>query len=148
MGANPRQILPVAQNVEIVHSVYLLFNRFKSGDLPVWKTRSPKTTTHQIKFRKQIVSLILGVGGTISFLPSSRIFQIDVKKQEYSIMKYLIKVVYVNGRIKVKENTAAHLWNGKDTVCRMASTGGLNLRRYKVFDNTCGKSICKNCLHV
>ena len=29
----------------------------------------------------------------------------------------------------------AHLWTGEDTVCRMASTGGLNRRRYLIAAN-------------
>jgi hypothetical protein len=44
-----------------------------------------------------------------------------------------------------KKNTAAHIWTGTDTYCRMFSTGGLNPGIKKVFDTTMGKRVCQMC---
>lgn len=39
----------------------------------------------------------------------------------------------------------AHIWNGQDTSCRMASTGGLILDKYVVLDDADGREICQMC---
>ena len=57
-------------------------------------------------------------------------------------MKYLIRRKKNNELGKI-----AHLWNGEDTYCRMASTNGLNIRNYKVFGSSMGKSICQMCVN-
>ncbi len=54
-------------------------------------------------------------------------------------MKYLYKN-HLDG--------AAHLWDDGDTYCRQFSTGGLNPRKYRVFDETGGRRICKMCNDV
>lgn len=48
---------------------------------------------------------------------------------------YLIR----KGKARVK-----HIWNGEDTRCRMASTNGLNLRRYQVVEQS-GLRLCQMC---
>ncbi len=46
-----------------------------------------------------------------------------------------------------KKRKVAHLWNGKDTVCRMATTGGLALAKYHVVDSVHpDEPICHMCL--
>jgi hypothetical protein len=40
----------------------------------------------------------------------------------------------------------AHYWNDGDTLCRMASTGGLKLSRYSLRESNDGKEICWMCL--
>ena len=53
-------------------------------------------------------------------------------------MKYLVRT---RGSRQV-----AHLWNGDDTLCRMASTGGLSLRKYQVVDSQPpGSKLCHMC---
>jgi len=52
-------------------------------------------------------------------------------------MNYLIRK---QGKSKV-----AHLWNDRDTYCRMASTGGLNLKKYKIINYLNGYRICTMC---
>lgn len=42
----------------------------------------------------------------------------------------------------------AHHWTGTDTVCRMASTGGLSMKRYLVVDATGTRPICQMCASV
>lgn len=51
-------------------------------------------------------------------------------------MKYLIRK---------KGGGKAHYWEGSDTRCRMASTGGLSRRKYVVTDNPNGRRICHMC---
>jgi hypothetical protein len=46
---------------------------------------------------------------------------------------------------KVGKKTAAHAWTGNDTLCRMASTGGLNPQRYKVESDFGDRKICHMC---
>ena len=58
-------------------------------------------------------------------------------------MRYLIRKKKAKSNDKIK----SHIWQGKDTACRMASTGGLVMRYYEVTnflrdDN----GICKNCI--
>lgn len=40
----------------------------------------------------------------------------------------------------------AHIWNGKDTVCRMYSTGGMNRSKFKQVVAT-SLPICVNCMN-
>ena len=42
----------------------------------------------------------------------------------------------------------AHIWNRYDTVCRMASTGGLNTKRYAIANDTRGFQLCSMCQKV
>lgn len=42
----------------------------------------------------------------------------------------------------------AHVWLGEDTACRMASTGGLNLKKYVKGNCPGSRTICKMCLAV
>jgi 5-methylcytosine-specific restriction endonuclease McrA len=47
---------------------------------------------------------------------------------------------------KGSKQCRAHLWNGKDTVCRMWSGGSLNRRKYECSDNLKdAQNICKVC---
>lgn len=39
----------------------------------------------------------------------------------------------------------AHIWLGKETACRLSSTGGLNPRRYMVADSPGNREICTMC---
>ncbi len=39
----------------------------------------------------------------------------------------------------------AHVWNGSDTLCRMASTGGLRLEKYVVSERMDGLVFCSMC---
>jgi hypothetical protein len=52
-------------------------------------------------------------------------------------MQYLL-----NPRKKI---SAAHLWLGNDTACKMYSTGGLRPERQKIFDTPMEKKICLMC---
>lgn len=42
----------------------------------------------------------------------------------------------------------AHLWLGSDTACKMASTGGLSLKKYMICNDYFGLSICQMCRNV
>ncbi len=55
-------------------------------------------------------------------------------------MKWLVR--------KSRKKTAIHLWTGEDTLCRMASTGGLDLERYVIVSDDCGRNSCHMCLVV
>lgn len=46
-----------------------------------------------------------------------------------------------------KRKSKAHFWNGKDTACKMWSTGGMNQRRdgYVILTDHHGKEICNMC---
>jgi hypothetical protein len=46
---------------------------------------------------------------------------------------------------KLHRKKAAHIWTGRDTLCRMASTGGLNRKRYEVSDDPGERFICQIC---
>jgi hypothetical protein len=51
-------------------------------------------------------------------------------------------------RGKGKKN-AAHYWDGKDTACRMWSTGGMNQgRKWSVHDDPGEHPICTMCANV
>lgn len=52
-------------------------------------------------------------------------------------MRYLIR--------KRGEKVKAHYWDGMDTACRMASTGGLKMDGFAVTDSPMGKQICHMC---
>jgi len=47
--------------------------------------------------------------------------------------------------VRKRPTGKAHYWEGIDTLCRMASTGGLQLRRYKVAANSGGRPVCHMC---
>jgi hypothetical protein len=47
-----------------------------------------------------------------------------------------------------KNNRPAHIWIGSDTACRMASTGGLNIRRYTIADTRGSRDVCFMCRKV
>jgi hypothetical protein len=42
-------------------------------------------------------------------------------------------------------NGPIHIWNGRDTACRMASTGGLKLTGYEVCDVPGDRELCQMC---
>ena len=44
-----------------------------------------------------------------------------------------------------KGKKRAHIWIGRDTACRMASTGGLSMRKYMVADSPDERSVCYMC---
>jgi hypothetical protein len=44
-----------------------------------------------------------------------------------------------------EKKTAAHIWTSDDTLCRMASTGGLDPQRYKVAIDFGDHKICHMC---
>lgn len=52
-------------------------------------------------------------------------------------MKFLIR--------KSGNNQKAHIWEDGDTLCRMASTGGIKVSRFNLFDDDCGKDVCTMC---
>lgn len=44
-----------------------------------------------------------------------------------------------------KKNTAAHLWKGDDTFCKMLSTGGMSPGKKEIHDQLDGRRICMMC---
>jgi hypothetical protein len=48
----------------------------------------------------------------------------------------------------LKNKSAAHHWDGQDTLCRLFSTGGMTKRKQEVFDEPMGKPICLMCSNV
>ena len=44
-----------------------------------------------------------------------------------------------------KTGSAAHIWLGSDTACRMYSTGGLRPGNKKTFPSPMGKRVCHMC---
>ena len=46
-----------------------------------------------------------------------------------------------------KHSAAAHIWTGKDTACRMYSTGGMR-KSGKVYDSYGTRRICSMCQRV
>lgn len=49
---------------------------------------------------------------------------------------------------KKGEKQIAHLWTGRDSFCRMAATGGLPMRKYRVVQELpSGFHICQLCLN-
>ena len=58
-------------------------------------------------------------------------------------VKYIART---KGR-EYRKKVTHHMWKGTDTVCRMASTGGLNLEKYSSADPSVERgSICKLCI--
>ena len=58
-----------------------------------------------------------------------------------NIVQYLIRN---KGKVKT-----AHIWTGRDTACRMWSTGGLSHKKsYAVHGDTCGLNVCTMCENV
>lgn len=47
--------------------------------------------------------------------------------------------------VRRKRGGKAHLWEAEDTKCRMASTGGLSMRKYVVLDHMDGRPLCHMC---
>jgi hypothetical protein len=54
-------------------------------------------------------------------------------------MKFLVRA---KGRVK-----AAHIWFQGDTLCRMASTGGLVLSGYREHTTALGLPVCQMCVN-
>ncbi len=52
---------------------------------------------------------------------------------------------YSHFLVPKKRRKAAHYWNGIDTACRMASTGGLKRSGYLVASDPGGHPICAMC---
>lgn len=50
--------------------------------------------------------------------------------------------------VPYKSKSKVHLWDGKDTLCRMASTGGVDPLRYRVMKKNPGRGVCANCSMV
>ena len=46
-----------------------------------------------------------------------------------------------------KKKSAAHIWTGSDTACRMYSTGGMVKRKQEVVSQPLGKPICQMCIN-
>ena len=49
---------------------------------------------------------------------------------------------------KKRKSKVVHLWTGKDTVCRMYSTGGIKSAEYEIITNTLGRNICTMCSQI
>lgn len=47
--------------------------------------------------------------------------------------------------IRKRLNGKAHHWDGSDTKCRMASTGGISMRKYMVAESSCQLLVCHLC---
>lgn len=45
----------------------------------------------------------------------------------------------------VRKGSVVHIWDGQDTACRMASTGGLKPERYRWQEHKPDERICSNC---
>lgn len=43
------------------------------------------------------------------------------------------------------KSKVVHIWNGKDTNCRMYSTGGMRQEKYHVVTELNGRKICELC---
>jgi len=52
-------------------------------------------------------------------------------------MKYLFN--------QKRKNTAAHIWIGNDTACKMFSTGGFKVGKKVLHDNHDGRRVCAMC---
>lgn len=50
--------------------------------------------------------------------------------------KYLVRAL--KGRV-------AHVWTGSDTLCRQASTGGLEITHYMVTGSVGARAVCHMC---
>jgi hypothetical protein len=49
---------------------------------------------------------------------------------------------------KNKAHGLYHLYVDNDTVCRMASTGGLDMKNYNVIEDVTGLKLCNQCYAV
>lgn len=67
----------------------------------------------------------------------------DIQRYLVMIKQYLIKFGFDG---KPRKNARAHLWNGTDTYCTMASTGGLKIDKYSITETDYGKKVCQMCL--
>ena len=47
-----------------------------------------------------------------------------------------------------RKGTAAHIWVGDDTACRMLSTGGIRLGNKELHDMLDHRRVCLMCLNV
>ena len=47
--------------------------------------------------------------------------------------------------ISSRKKIVHHIWTGSDTACHMASTGGLDVKKYKASDPSNGGTVCKLC---
>ena len=65
----------------------------------------------------------------------------DIMKENLPEVGYIAKKKIPQNRAKWKH----HIWDGEDTLCRMASTEGLNVKKYQSSDPSQGGSICKIC---
>tara|TARA_B100000902_G_C26888800_1_gene706272 strand:- start:389 stop:625 length:237 start_codon:yes stop_codon:yes gene_type:complete len=65
----------------------------------------------------------------------------DIIKENLSEVGYIAKKKIPQNKAKWKH----HMWDGEDTLCRLASTGGLNIKRYESSDPSQGGSVCKMC---
>ena len=65
-------------------------------------------------------------------------------------MKHISEYLLDEGQFLVRKRKprVAHIWYGKDTACRMYSTGGLTKSKYAVTKGSCGLSICTMCSNV
>lgn len=50
--------------------------------------------------------------------------------------------------VRIKRGGKAHYWDGSDTKCRMASSGGLSMRKYVVTAEPGERLICHMCARV
>jgi hypothetical protein len=46
---------------------------------------------------------------------------------------------------KIGLKAKAHIWDGSDTVCRMASTGLLKIEKFELRDERLHHEICQRC---
>ena len=65
----------------------------------------------------------------------------DIMKENLPEVGYIAKKKIPQNRAKWKH----HIWDGEATLCRMASTEGLNVKKYQSSDPAQGGSICKIC---
>lgn len=67
---------------------------------------------------------------------------LDNKNKEYNLdASFITKKRGINSRKKIVH----HIWTGSDTACHMASTGGLDIKKYKASDPSNGGTVCKLC---
>ena len=44
-----------------------------------------------------------------------------------------------------KKSTAAHIWTGNDTACKMLSTGGMKPGKKQLLEELNGRKLCQMC---
>ena len=59
-------------------------------------------------------------------------------------MEYLIKPRTIDQK---DDDLVAHIWSGRDTVCKLSSVGKFNLKFYKIVDSDMKRRICTHCLN-